>query len=191
MGEGGLFVRPGFLVARHEGCLLPVRPSGNSNDGSAPALVMDDYMLPFDQDAEEWQQLQQQDAEPEEQHLVEEGEEVASPGERLVQGDAGVDLAGPEEGRRPVTLRAPNRVTQAERDEHCLTHIPYRQWCPICVRARGRGTPHTSRSEEQKKGRGSPKSRLTTSSCQLEESQPRRVPCSSWWTRAPGNATRV
>ena len=41
-----------------------------------------------------------------------------------------------EEGRKPVSMRSPENVSQAERDEHNLTHTPYRNWCPHCVRAR-------------------------------------------------------
>ena len=143
---------------------MPVRPTVYEDDGATPAQGMDNWMLPFDQDAAEaeqredqqqidgwfepfdqdWEERQQRE---QQQRLVEEGEEAA-PGGRLEIGDVGVEVADPEEGRRPAVLRAPNRVTQAEREEHELTHIPYRQWCPICVKARGRGTPRKSRSEE-------------------------------------------
>ena len=34
--------------------------------------------------------------------------------------------AGGEEGRQPVALKAPVQVTQAEREEHELTHTPFR-----------------------------------------------------------------
>ena len=26
--------------------------------------------------------------------------------------------------------------SKAEYDRHCLTHLPYRSWCPICVQAK-------------------------------------------------------
>ena len=51
-----------------------------------------------------------------------------------------------EEGRKPVVLKAPVQVTQAEREEHELTHTPFRAWCPHCVRGRGRNTPHLKQS---------------------------------------------
>ena len=37
------------------------------------------------------------------------------------------------------------RVSQEERDQHELTHTPYRAWCRHCVRGRGRNTPHRRR----------------------------------------------
>ena len=51
-----------------------------------------------------------------------------------------------------MSLRAPHRVSREEREQHELTHIPYRAWCPFCVRARGRNTPHRSRTEDMKRG---------------------------------------
>ena len=38
--------------------------------------------------------------------------------------------------------RAPKEPTKEERERHELTHLPYRNWCPVCVRGRGRNTPH-------------------------------------------------
>ena len=43
-----------------------------------------------------------------------------------------------EEGRQPVALKAPIQVTMAEREEHELTHTPFRAWCAHCVRGRGK-----------------------------------------------------
>ena len=49
---------------------------------------------------------------------------------------------GDEQGRRPQVLRGPPRVSRQEREEHELTHVPYRSWCPYCVKGRARNTPH-------------------------------------------------
>ena len=32
-------------------------------------------------------------------------------------------------------------ATRAEVDEHMLTHLPYRNWCPHCIRGRGARSP--------------------------------------------------
>ena len=32
----------------------------------------------------------------------------------------------------------PRLPTQREVEDHCLTHLPYRNWCPICVKAKGK-----------------------------------------------------
>ena len=47
----------------------------------------------------------------------------------------------PGRGHRRATLEA----TKAEREQHRLTHLPYRSWCDVCVRARGIATGHRAR----------------------------------------------
>ena len=42
---------------------------------------------------------------------------------------------------------APMKPSKAEQENHNLTHIPYAPWCPLCVAARGRDSPHRSQSE--------------------------------------------
>ena len=64
--------------------------------------------------------------------------------ERVLEGD---DVEGI---RVPVTLKAPHRVTKEEREAHEVTHMPYRAWCPHCVQARGRNTPHRPRADDAK-----------------------------------------
>ena len=39
-------------------------------------------------------------------------------------------------------MTAPMKWSDKEREEHELTHTPFRAWCPFCVRARGRNTSH-------------------------------------------------
>ena len=46
------------------------------------------------------------------------------------------------EGRKVKTRRSPNTPIRAEKEEHEATHIPFRSWCPYCVKGRGRNTPH-------------------------------------------------
>ena len=54
-----------------------------------------------------------------------------------------------EEVRRPRTTRRPTEPTRKEREEHKITHMPFRTWCRLCVSARGRDRHHrtTVRSE--------------------------------------------
>ena len=42
------------------------------------------------------------------------------------------------EAQRAKGLRQPRKPTPQEVHEHELTHLPYRDWCPICVQGRGR-----------------------------------------------------
>ena len=46
-----------------------------------------------------------------------------------------------EEGEAQRGVRGPDEPTQAMREEHELTHWPYRSWCSVCVRARARDNP--------------------------------------------------
>eukprot|EP00971_Amphidinium_carterae_P103248 2043633-Amphidinium_carterae.1 len=37
----------------------------------------------------------------------------------------------------PKQLRQPPQPTKQEQEQHRITHMPYRSWCPICVKAKG------------------------------------------------------
>ena len=54
-----------------------------------------------------------------------------------------------EEGRRSKGLSAPVKVSREEREEHERTLTPYRAWCPACVKARGKATPHMKSKEAE------------------------------------------
>ena len=43
---------------------------------------------------------------------------------------------------RAESAKAPREPTAAEREEHELTHLPYRAWCRHCVRGRGKSEAH-------------------------------------------------
>ena len=47
--------------------------------------------------------------------------------------------------RNPRKLLDPKLPSQQEVDEHCLTHLPYRNWCPYCVQGKGKSAPHFKR----------------------------------------------
>ena len=51
-----------------------------------------------------------------------------------------------EEGVVPRGLRKPQLASKRERDEH----LPYRDSCDVCVRARGRKAAHKQRSQGEK-----------------------------------------
>ena len=44
--------------------------------------------------------------------------------------------------RAPIKMVDPKLPSQDEVDEHCLTHLPYRNWCRHCVRGKGRAADH-------------------------------------------------
>ena len=55
-----------------------------------------------------------------------------------------------DEGQVPKQLTNTRGPTRREREEHELTHIPYRSWCAQCVHGRGRNTAHKKMQEEER-----------------------------------------
>ena len=47
-------------------------------------------------------------------------------------------LEGEHGELRPGAVRAPVQPTKQEIDEHYMTHLPFRDWCPVCVAARAK-----------------------------------------------------
>ena len=54
-----------------------------------------------------------------------------------------------EEGRRSRGIRAPQRISKQEKEEHERTHTPFRAWCSHCVRGRGKNTPHRKNKDTE------------------------------------------
>ena len=44
----------------------------------------------------------------------------------------------------------PRLPSQKDVDNHNLTYVPYRNWCPICVRCRGKDLDHRKAVEDQR-----------------------------------------
>ena len=51
-----------------------------------------------------------------------------------------LDISG--EAKTARALRTPELLTDAARMAHNTTHVPFRDWCPICVATRGRSSPN-------------------------------------------------
>jgi hypothetical protein len=66
------------------------------------------------------------------------------------------DHTGPEEGEAPTESRKVTRMldprlpTKAEVAEHQLTHLPFRNWCPHCVKGRGKERDHRKQEGEDR-----------------------------------------
>ena len=73
-----------------------------------------------------------------------EGGEDEGLGQEMAAEEDGVE----EEGRKAVGIKGPKRVSKEEREEHNKTHLPYRSWCEICVKARGRKRQHRRMEKE-------------------------------------------
>ena len=65
--------------------------------------------------------------------------------------EAGKDLPedNVEEAAAVPKLRGPAEPTKEEIEEHMISHMPYRSWCPHCVRGRGRNLAHRQRDKDE------------------------------------------
>ena len=55
-----------------------------------------------------------------------------------------------EEGVVPRGMRPPQQVSKQEGDEHKRTNLPYRDWCDMCLKARGRRVAHRRENKEER-----------------------------------------
>ena len=54
------------------------------------------------------------------------------------------------EAQAPRGVLKPKGPTEAERERHSLTHLPFRSWCAHCVRGRGKTMVHKQVPQERK-----------------------------------------
>ena len=71
-------------------------------------------------------------------------------GEEDGQAEEGIEGDEGEEGREVRGQKPVYKPSQAEWEAHMRTHIPFRKWCPYCVRGKCKGNPHmtTHKSKE-------------------------------------------
>ena len=59
-------------------------------------------------------------------------------------------IHAPDEEVKPTrAVRSPPMPSQQEIDEHRVSHLPYRSWCPECVEAFGRERGHSKQTESR------------------------------------------
>ena len=56
---------------------------------------------------------------------------------------------GGEEARIIKGKKMVRQPTQEEYDEHMRTHIPFRKWCPHCVKGKRKNDPHRAPKEKE------------------------------------------
>ena len=85
------------------------------------------------------------------------GDEADDVEEALEEGEIRAKVEEPyrakaaEDGRKVKVINDPRQPTQAEVEEHERTnHCPYRNWCGICVRARGKDMDHRADAREER-----------------------------------------
>ena len=70
-------------------------------------------------------------------------EEEEETGDDDEGGDVAEETEGEqEEARKPKMAKAPAKPSKEEVEEHMVTHLPFRSWCPHCVRGKSKGKPH-------------------------------------------------
>ena len=74
-----------------------------------------------------------------------EGEVSAT--EKIVMGEEAVRIGKDDGVREFRKLVDPLKPNKAEVDDHELFHTPYRNWCPICVKAKGKALDHQKKGE--------------------------------------------
>ena len=45
-------------------------------------------------------------------------------------------------------MRKPEEPTQKEFEDHMISHMPFRAWCPHCVKGRAKSEPHPVKKEK-------------------------------------------
>ena len=58
--------------------------------------------------------------------------------------------------RTPMILKAPIMPTAKAVEEHFATHLPFRNWCPVCLKAKLREDGHYRKKPEEKNVDGNP-----------------------------------
>ena len=56
--------------------------------------------------------------------------------------DPDIDIPDVSDETKVEVVKPPNQPSQKEIIEHEATHLPYRNWCPVCVQAQGREMDH-------------------------------------------------
>ena len=54
-----------------------------------------------------------------------------------------------DDAQKARIKRVPLMPTQAEIDEHCATHVPFRSWCEFCVHGKAKDDPHRKAKQER------------------------------------------
>ena len=62
--------------------------------------------------------------------------------ETVVVGAEGERIKAEKDVERLKSILDPRKPIEKEVEDHNRAHLPYRNWCPHCVRAKGKDTDH-------------------------------------------------
>ena len=71
----------------------------------------------------------------------------------MLEGTVGDRIVASKGDEHVKLVTDPRLPTEKEVEKHCLTHLPYRNWCSVCVAAKGKDLDHRKCVRE---GRGLP-----------------------------------
>ena len=77
----------------------------------------------------------------------------ADSNEEMIQTEdvrAGAEDPGSEETKTVKMKKTPKQPSQCEREEHERTHLPFRDWCTHCIKAKSRNDPHKRETDVMK-----------------------------------------
>ena len=57
-----------------------------------------------------------------------------------------------EEAELPKVIKVDPRPSEEEVNRHNVTHLPYRSWCPHCVRGKAKRRAHRRRMRSERGG---------------------------------------
>ena len=66
--------------------------------------------------------------------------------------EADAETQESQEAVAPKGQPTPSTPTAEEVANHNMTHLPYRSWCPQCVRGRGKASPHKAHDSHRAAG---------------------------------------
>ena len=151
---------------------------GHERRAVRPQEVEDVEREPAEGKSEEAADEDEEGERGEEPGVVEPPEEQKPGGK--IQGQEVRRMGPGEEGARMRNIGDPRRPSAKEVDERYLTHVPYRNWCPHCVRGRGKDLDHRKGLDEDRSVRefsfdycfpGDEKGKKLTVLVEREESQ--------------------
>ena len=68
---------------------------------------------------------------------------------RVCGEDDDTGIKNDDETPAPTSIvKDPGAPTSEEKEAHNATHLPYRSWCPVCVKAKGKEDPQYSKGEK-------------------------------------------
>ena len=105
----------------------------------------------LDEDGRDESSEMYEPTDPEDEEHVKDEDELF--GEQDEGKDNEEDFIGRDEAPEEAPLKRPNNPsdpTPQEREEHNAKHLPYRPWCPVCVKAKGREDPHYEKTAKER-----------------------------------------